>query len=53
MYILYSRTSLYKNVNEARLFMFVQGNMAFKLILSTEATLEQQVSEGSSTESTH
>ena len=40
---MYSRTSKYMKVNEARRFMFAHGNKAFELILPTEAALEQHI----------
>ena len=43
MCIMYSRTSKYMKVNEARRFMFAQGNKAFEVIPPTEAVLEQHI----------
>ena len=41
--IMYSRTSKYMKVNEARKFMCAQGNKAFELIPPTEAALEHYI----------
>ena len=41
--IMYSRTSKYMKVTEARRFMLAQGNTAFELIPPIEAALEQHI----------